>query len=410
MQVDVLKQFCDVVSAMGVQVLHLSFPFSKESVYDFGLRRQLTSDFDYAGELRKMQKYVEPGTLYMIRDSFEECYASLCVPDVLCQNEKEEFLHIGPYLVQPPKELLNGVIEKNEIPISQIKVLREHYNRIPCFVFPDILERVLVTMAGYLFNTPGECKVNRIERYFRKKIVPVSLINEESNRISMSLIEERYRAENELMRAVENGDMEKAVTIKQKLGTASTRWSQRYGELSVRKHYMTVYNTLCRKAVERAAVHPAHIDEISSKISAKIQAATGPKELAEVESELLRKYCLLVRNHSLKGYSIMVQDVINYIDFHLSDNLSLSVLAEHISVSPNYLSSQFKKEQGGTLTEFINNRRIRAALPLLAMTNIPIQEVGERVGIYDENYFSRLFKKIHGDTPKKYRMLMQSKS
>ena len=59
---------------------------------------------------------------------------------------------------------------------------------------------------------------------------------------------------------------------------------------------------------------------------------------------MIRKYCLLVRNHSLTGHSEMVRDAMNYIDFNLTEDLSLNAIAEKISVNASYLSKQFKKE------------------------------------------------------------------
>ena len=76
-------------------------------------------------------------------------------------------------------------------------------------------------------------------------------------------------------------------------------------------------------------------------------------------------------------------------------------------MSSSYLSAQFKKETGKTLTDYINEKRIHESLVLLAATELPIQEVAERVGIYDENYYARLFKKYQNQTAKQYRNMMK---
>ena len=89
--------------------------------------------------------------------------------------------------------------------------------------------------------------------------------------------------------------------------------------------------------------------------------------------------------------------------------MSLKLLAEKVSANASYLSTQFKKETGKTLTDYINEKRIHNSLVLLATTDMPIQEVAEQVGINDENYFARLFKKYQNQTAKQYRSLMQTK-
>ena len=83
---------------------------------------------------------------------------------------------------------------------------------------------------------------------------------------------------------------------------------------------------------------------------------------------MVRKYCLLVKNHSLKGYSLLIRKVITKIDYDLTADLSLKVQAEYLNVNPSYLSTLFKKETGLTLTEYINRKRIDHALLLLNST------------------------------------------
>lgn len=123
----------------------------------------------------------------------------------------------------------------------------------------------------------------------------------------------------------------------------------------------------------------------------------------------MHKYCLMVRNHSRKGYSIIVQDALNYIDFNIREPLSLKLISDRINISSSYLSTQFKKETGRTLTDYINEKRIHDSLVLLATTELPVQEVAERVGIYDENYYARLFKKYQNQTAKQYRSMIKLK-
>ena len=98
----------------------------------------------------------------------------------------------------------------------------------------------------------------------------------------------------------------------------------------------------------------------------------------------------------------------NYIDFNLNEDLSLNVIAEKYAVNASYLSKQFKKENEMNLTEYVNRKRLEASLKYLAATDLPIQNIAELVGIYDENYFSRLFKKYQQMTPSKYRSLMKN--
>ena len=119
---------------------------------------------------------------------------------------------------------------------------------------------------------------------------------------------------------------------------------------------------------------------------------------------MIYKYCDLVKKHSMKNYSMMVQKAITLIDSDLTADLSLHKQAELLNVNASYLSSLFKKETGVTLTEYVSKKRIDHAAFLLTSTNMQIQAIAQHCGIFDVNYFTKTFKKIIGCTPKEYRL------
>ena len=119
--------------------------------------------------------------------------------------------------------------------------------------------------------------------------------------------------------------------------------------------------------------------------------------------EMVHKYCLLVKNHSMKGYSLLIRKILTRIDVDLTADLSLKTQAELLNVNPSYLSTLFKKETGYTLTEYVNKKRIENAILLLNTTAMQIQEIAQYCGIPDVNYFTKIFKKQIGKTPKEYR-------
>lgn len=401
-----IRHFQDVINAMGVQVIYLQEPI-QEFVIDFGLRRQLYENYDYLNGLDRMFSLEEEHTIYMIKDQFESYYISGIIPKALTGGEGTVFFHIGPYLLESPDSFVEKVIQKEGIPLFQELELKEYYKKVPYIRSRESFENIVMVMAAYLFGIHGPVNVNRIENLYGKNLYPGKIVEEEEHGFSQQLIEERYRDEDLFMDAIQEGNLENALLYSRKL--EKYLFFQHSGTILELKSQLVTWNTLCRKAAQRAEVHPAHIEELSASYMEQIEQLYSRRELTELSMEMLRKYCFLVRNHSLKGHSRVIQETLNYIDFHLKERLSLGMLAEKVSVSPNYLSAQFKKEMRQTVIEYINQKRIYQSLVLLATSDIPIQEVAERVGIGDENYFSRLFKKVHGDTPKQYRNLMKSK-
>lgn len=121
---------------------------------------------------------------------------------------------------------------------------------------------------------------------------------------------------------------------------------------------------------------------------------------------MIHKYCLLVRNHSMKNYSQLTQRCITYIDFHYAEPLSLSFFADMCHVTKSYLSTLFKKETDTNITDYIHSVRIRHALVLLNSTALPIHAIAASCGYSDINYFIKIFKRLNGNSPKQYRSQM----
>ena len=217
----------------------------------------------------------------------------------------------------------------------------------------------------------------------------------------MKILAERYEVENRLIQAVAKGQTHRAEALLSGAG----RWLELRTPDRLRnvKNYLIIMNTLLRKAVESADVHPIYIDEISSRFAHKIEQLNSESGMNVLAREMVRKYCLLVTNHSMKDYSLLVRKVLTQIDMDLTADLSLKAQAAELGVNASYLSSLFKKETGKTLTEYVNGKRIEHDVFLLNSTRLQIQVIAQHCGISDVNYFTRLFKAHIGKTPKEYR-------
>ena len=92
-----------------------------------------------------------------------------------------------------------------------------------------------------------------------------------------------------------------------------------------------------------------------------------------------------------------------YIEQHLDEKLTLADIARHLNISSNYLSSLYKKEYGGSVYECVIFKRMEKAVALLRETQLSITEIADRTDFRDIYYFSRLFKKYYGISPRELR-------
>ena len=95
--------------------------------------------------------------------------------------------------------------------------------------------------------------------------------------------------------------------------------------------------------------------------------------------------------------------LLEWIDEHLGQPLSIPVLAEQANLAPGTLTKKFKQTYKTTLSQYLLHRRIDKAKSLLATTTLTIYEVGSNVGIPDPQYFNKQFRKVTGISPSNYR-------
>ena len=104
-----------------------------------------------------------------------------------------------------------------------------------------------------------------------------------------------------------------------------------------------------------------------------------------------------------KGYSEKVERVLNFIENNYARNdLSVTIIAEELSVSEGYLRKVFKDELKITISEYLNNYRLNMAKKILSENNVKISDIYSKVGFTSSQYFSTAFKKFTGLSPKEY--------
>ena len=116
---------------------------------------------------------------------------------------------------------------------------------------------------------------------------------------------------------------------------------------------------------------------------------------------------LFIDNHSVEiadatfQYNQQVQEILTYINQHITDAITIEQLAEQFYISTSYICRIFKAATGTTINKYINARRITIAKSLLTM-GLGVSEVCEKCGFNDYSNFLKAFTKAVGISPKKY--------
>jgi AraC family transcriptional activator of pobA len=99
----------------------------------------------------------------------------------------------------------------------------------------------------------------------------------------------------------------------------------------------------------------------------------------------------------------LLADVFAVIDRHNGEPLSLKDVAGEIGMTPGHLTTVVRRRTGHTVQDWIIERRMAEARTLLEETDLPVAEIARRVGVSDPGYFSRLFSRNHGVSPRSWR-------
>lgn len=368
---------------------------------DMGLRKLMGLDNSYT-TFQNIFPKTKPYTLYRVTGDFFCKYIFLKLPETV-----NKVLIIGPYLSQTlPKETIYEIGEKAGLSPKDVKQLEIYYSSIPAFDDNSPIFAMITSFAEIIWNSPKDFSEEDIEWKFTSQENSLKTFDDpvhpQDNSWNMQVVETRYNYENQLITAIARGQTHKAELILSGFSVSSLEMRST-DLLRNFKNYGIIMNTLLRKGAESGGVHPIYLDSISSDFAKQIEQKTQVTGFDEFILEIARAYCHLVKNHSTTQYSSPVQKAIVKIDSDLTADLSLKALAKYNNISAGYFSSLFKAETGQTLIDFVNTRRIDTAKRLLKNTNLQIQTIAQHCGVIDVNYFTKLFKKYTGNTPKSYR-------
>ena len=142
----------------------------------------------------------------------------------------------------------------------------------------------------------------------------------------------------------------------------------------------------------------------TEKLKSTIQNMNSVSEIRLYITYMLNQAIELRDSISKKRYADIIKAAEKMISEHyMSEEISLNSVADSVGMSPSYFSSVFSKESGKTFVEFLTETRMEKAKELLMCSTLKTSEIGYEVGYKDPHYFSYIFKKTQGCSPKEYR-------
>ena len=172
----------------------------------------------------------------------------------------------------------------------------------------------------------------------------------------------------------------------------------------MRQYIAMDFYVITASFIEKMNLSREKLQEKSEKLKHAISEMAPVEKIKQLIYEYVWSILSLRDQASGQQYSDIIRAAKRYIEEnYMSDEVSLNTVSASVNMSPSYFSSVFSKESGKTFVEYLTEVRMEKAKEMLMCSPLKTSEIGYKVGYKDPHYFSYIFKKTQGCSPKDYR-------
>ncbi len=310
---------------------------------------------------------------------------------------------VGPFLLdKADSTLITELSKKNQLPTSALLDLYDELNAVPVITpvkathMSKLLSQLMLgVFAGQTSNTTQN----------QGKLLQQSKINESiqqyKNGGDQIVYQYPYDKEKALIGKVKNGDMDSAKKLlNDLLGYVFFSEGNEIGAIKVRS--LELCSLLSRAAIEGGAA-TQDIFFLNNNFYKNLNLINSIDELCFVLQDTVIAFVENSFTQKHSPNSVIIKKAIHYIGEHFHENITLSEIADEVHLNPSYLSSVFKSTTGASFKDYLNTVRIEECKRLLLHTDYSLVDIAIACGYEDQSYFSKVFKKYTGISPKQYR-------
>ncbi len=174
-------------------------------------------------------------------------------------------------------------------------------------------------------------------------------------------------------------------------------------EIRNQKNLSIAIITLATRAAITGGLHPEIAYTLGDRFIQDLEELQDIKDIHLFTENILYEFADRVTRTKRDHYSRPIFQCRSYIYKHIYEPLTLQLIAEHLSISPKYLSNLFKKEVGIPISEYIQQTKIEEAKKLITFAEYSLSDIHALLHFTDQSYFTKVFKKYTGITPKEFR-------
>ena len=311
---------------------------------------------------------------------------------------------VGPFLLEPVDALLISDIAKRYPGISTPDLLARYEASDSVQVISPAratqISRLLYFMFYNLITDGKQKLMDNQGKYYQQSKISES-IQMYKNFTKKEGTTYPYEKEKDLITKVKTGNAKEAKSILNDL-LGYVLFSEGNNLDVVKSRAIELSSLLSRAAIEGGAATDT-ILKINNMFLKSAQQINSLEELCYKLQELVEVFTESMFNYTPTKNNEIIKKAMSYISDNFASNITLDDVARHVHLNPAYFSSIFKQSCGSSFKEYLNMVRIEESKRLLANTDYSVVDIAVATGFMDQSYFSKVFKKYTGLTPKQYR-------
>lgn len=327
--------------------------------------------------------------------------------------------YIGALLTEPVllkklnKSDLNKIINHAELSNPDKKTLEDILLKVPVIPYINILPigTVLFQLSKtFPDNMPQQVLLGGMDKSDSTTLKDKTK-NNQSIILSTSAKYAPSSAYFQMIEIIKSGDVDRLRSAMDEISVGEILMNQSNNPdiiRSIRNSFIKACSMGSYAAIEANASYEKVMD-ISDDYISRIETIDHINSIITLLKDAMLTLTKAVAMNRNTIYSKPVRQVMEYIQSHYDEKISLEKLSELTDLSTFYLSNLIKKETGLSLPDIVNKVRIEKSKPLLLNMNISILDVTQRVGFNYQNHFAAIFKKYTDFTPTEYRRTMSQK-
>jgi two-component system response regulator YesN len=311
----------------------------------------------------------------------------------------------GPIsMVDPEQFLLEDLIRKNNINDEDLQIITEYAHQVPV-IQPEIVNNLseLLYILATNFCSDKTAKYdyqrqfNEIQSHISESVHQIKFLEDQEK----EKINYPFEKEKELLAKIALGDKSASQKILNEILGYVFFSSGKDFEI-IKARILELVVLLSRAAVEGGA-DSTEIFGLNYTYLSEIHNLKTVEDLTFWLSKIMARFTDCVFNLADIRHKDIIYKAVDYIKRNYMERITLEEVASSVYLNSSYFSKIFKKEMKCSFISYINKIRINASKNLLSDISIPLADVSTLVGFEDQSYFTKVFKKVTGMTPGKFR-------